>query len=293
MPYGKVLVVDDVLTNLDVAKGMMLAYGLVIDCASSGKEAIQMIRDKKVIYDAVFMDHMMPEMDGIEAVRIIRGEIDGEYARTLPVIALTANALIGNDKLFLQNGFQDFLTKPIDMNKLDIILNKWVRNREKEQSPEWAPLSEKMRAGESAGAPEEAAPAAAVQPPSAGQSAPVPGSPSIPGIDFAAGVKRMANREDAYVRVLTSFAANMPALLDKIRTMKVDAVTDYTITIHGIKGACYGICADETGKQAEALEMAAKSGDYETIFAQNDDFILRLEKLIGDIKSFIALRQGG
>ena len=291
MPYGKVLVVDDVLTNLDVAKGMMLVYRLSIDCASSGKEAIQMIRDKKVLYDAVFMDHMMPEMDGIEAVRIIRNEIDGEYARTVPVIALTANALIGNDKLFLQNGFQDFLTKPIDMNKLDFILNKWVRNREKEHSEEWAPVIERMREGEIAAVPKEAAPEpAAFQPSSAGQSASVSGAPSIPGIDFAAGVKRMANREDAYIRVLTSYAANMPALLDKIRAVTVDTMADYTVNIHGIKGSSYGICADEVGKEAEALEMAAKNGGYETIFAKNDDFILQVEKLIGDLKNFIASR---
>jgi hypothetical protein len=65
---------------------------------------------------------------------------------------------------------------------------------------------------------------------------------------------------------------------------------DYTVNIHGIKGSSYGICADEAGKQAEALEMAARNGDYETIFAKNDDFILQVEKLIGGIKAFIALR---
>jgi CheY-like chemotaxis protein len=97
MPYGKILVVDDVLTNLDVAKGMMAPYDMTIHCVTSGRQAIELVRDEELRYDAIFMDHMMPEMDGIEAVRIIREEIGSEYARTVPIIALTANALVGND----------------------------------------------------------------------------------------------------------------------------------------------------------------------------------------------------
>jgi PAS domain S-box-containing protein len=97
MPYGKILVVDDVLTNLDVAKGMMAPYDMTIHCVTSGRQAIELVRDEEVRYDAIFMDHMMPEMDGIEAVRIIRKEIGSEYAKTVPIIALTANALVGND----------------------------------------------------------------------------------------------------------------------------------------------------------------------------------------------------
>ena len=290
LPYGTVLVVDDVETNLDVAKGMMLPYGLTIDCAASGKEAIQMVRDQKTRYDAIFMDHMMPGMDGIEAVKIIREKIDGEYARTVPVIALTANALIGNDKMFLANGFQDFLTKPIDMTKLDAILNKWVRNREKEQLPEWAALIEKMKTGgeaENAAAEDAAAPAV----PQGGKdesAARDPAAAPIAGIDYAGGVKRMGNREAAYIRVLTSYSANMPTLLAKIRGFTGQNLADYIITVHGIKGSSYGICADEVGKQAEALEMAGKSGDIETILAMNDGFILQTEKLVADISRYVT-----
>ncbi|MDR2477672.1 MAG: response regulator [Treponema sp.] len=290
MPYGAVLVVDDVETNLDVAKGMMMPYGLTIDCVASGKEAIQLVRDQKTRYDAIFMDHMMPGMDGIEAVKIIREEIDDEYARTVPVIALTANALIGNDKMFLENGFQDFLTKPIDMTKLDAILNKWIRNREKEQQPKWAALIEKMKTGGEAEA--AAAPAvpqggtdksAAPQDGAAGSIAAV-----IAGIDYAGGVKRMGNREAAYIRVLTSYSANMPTLLAKIRGFTGQNLADYIITVHGIKGSSYGICAEAVGKQAEALEMAGKSGDIETILAMNDGFILQTEKLVADIRRYVT-----
>ncbi len=144
MPYGKVLIVDDVDINLEVARGIMEPYGMIIDCVQSGAEAARLIREQKTLYDAVFMDHMMPEMDGIEAVKLIRSE-PSDYARNVPVIALTANAIIGNEKMFLENGFQDYLSKPIDTAKLDVILNKWVRNLEKENSSEWKAEIERLQ----------------------------------------------------------------------------------------------------------------------------------------------------
>ncbi|MDR1744123.1 MAG: response regulator, partial [Planctomycetota bacterium] len=101
LSYARVLVVDDIATNLDVARGMLKPYGLKIDCATSGRRAIEAIRAEKPRYDAIFMDHMMPEMDGIEATRIIREEIGTEYARNIPIVALTANAIVGNEEMFL------------------------------------------------------------------------------------------------------------------------------------------------------------------------------------------------
>ena len=292
MPYGKVLVVDDVSTNLDVAKGMMLPYGLTIDCVTSGMESIKIIEEEKVRYDAVFMDHMMPGMDGIDTVKIIRNEIPGEYARKVPIIALTANAIIGNDKMFLANGFNDFLSKPIDLSKLDVVLQKWVRNREKEASAEWAPLIEKLLWDDSLDeedpAPEPENPQSIAIPPAGGSSTGgTPDASPIAGIDFAGGIKRLGNREAAYIRILSSYAAGMPALLDKIRNFTSSGLVDYEIIVHGIKGSSYGICANEMGKQAEALEMAAKKGDTETILSANAGFILQMEKLLEEISKYL------
>jgi signal transduction histidine kinase/CheY-like chemotaxis protein len=129
MPHCKVLIVDDVPTNLDVAKGLLRPYGLVIDTAAGGREAVEKIREEKTRYDVVFMDHMMPEMDGIEATRVIRSEIGTEYARTVPIIALTANALRGSEEMFLSNGFDAFISKPIDIMQLDVALQRWLGNR--------------------------------------------------------------------------------------------------------------------------------------------------------------------
>jgi signal transduction histidine kinase len=128
LSYIKVLVVDDMQTNLDVASGLLGKYKMQIDCALSGKEAIEKIKSEEPVYNAIFMDHMMPEMDGIETVKVIRG-LSSDYAKNIPIIALTANAIQGTEEMFYANGFQAFLTKPIDIMNLDAILQKWVRKK--------------------------------------------------------------------------------------------------------------------------------------------------------------------
>jgi len=123
MPYGSVLVVDDVESNIYVVKGMLMPYGLKIDTASSGFEAIKKIEEGNV-YDIVFMDHMMPKMDGIEATKNLRS-MGYHHA----IVALTANALIGRAEMFLKNGFDGFLSKPIDSRELNLTLNEFIRNK--------------------------------------------------------------------------------------------------------------------------------------------------------------------
>jgi signal transduction histidine kinase/CheY-like chemotaxis protein len=128
LPYARVLVVDDVPINLDVARGMLKPYEMQIDCVPGGREAIDLIREHKVHYNAIFMDHMMPGMDGIEATEIIRKEIGTEYAKNIPIIVLTANAITGNEEMFLELGFDDFLSKPIDILRLDAVIHRWVKD---------------------------------------------------------------------------------------------------------------------------------------------------------------------
>ena len=127
MPYAKVLVVDDIDINLEVASACLALYQISVDVVDNGADAVRMIENGEPKYDLVFMDHMMPGMDGIEAARAIR-ELGTQYAATLPIVALTANALVGNDKMFADNGFQDFLSKPIEAEKLDEVLHRWIRD---------------------------------------------------------------------------------------------------------------------------------------------------------------------
>ena len=131
LSYAKVLLVDDLSTNLDVAAGMLHKYKIQVDCVTSGQEAINRISAGDPVYNAVFMDHMMPGMDGIEATRIIRA-LNTNYAQNVPVIALTANAVAGNEQMFLKNGFNAFLPKPFNVKLLDSIIQRWVRNKSRE-----------------------------------------------------------------------------------------------------------------------------------------------------------------
>ena len=132
LPNACVLVVDDVATNLDVAKGLMKPYKMRVDCVTSGQEAIDSIKNRLIRYNAIFMDHMMPGMDGVEATRRIR-EIGTDYAKTIPIIALTANAIVGNEEMLLKKGFQAFISKPIEIERLDDVIRRWVRDDEQTQ----------------------------------------------------------------------------------------------------------------------------------------------------------------
>jgi len=135
----KVLIVDDISVNLIVAEGLMAAYMMQIDTCTNGKAAIEKIKNTK--YDIVFMDHMMPELDGIETTKIIR-RMPGEYFATLPIIALTANAISGMRNLFLQSGMNDLLTKPIELPKLNDILDRWLPSNKKSKYAIFKPLSD-------------------------------------------------------------------------------------------------------------------------------------------------------
>ena len=132
MPYGNVLIVDDVDINIFVAKGLITPYGIKIDTALSGAEAISKVR-AGLVYDIIFMDHMMPFMDGIECTKILR---DMDYKA--PIVALTANAVVGQADVFLANGFDDFISKPIDIHQLNFVLNRLVRDVHQKEAEELA-----------------------------------------------------------------------------------------------------------------------------------------------------------
>jgi PAS domain S-box-containing protein len=128
LSYAKVLVVDDFPANLEVAAGMLRKYKMQVDCVTSGQGSVDLIAAGVPVYDAIFMDHMMPGMDGIEAVQAIRA-LGTEYAKKVPIIALTANVVAGNEQMFLDNGFNAFLPKPFNVMLLDSVIKQWVRQK--------------------------------------------------------------------------------------------------------------------------------------------------------------------
>ncbi|MDR0984543.1 MAG: response regulator [Ruminococcus sp.] len=131
MPYGNVLIVDDIETNLFVARGLIEPYRIKVETLTSGQEAIDLIRSGRS-FDIIFMDHMMPGLDGIETTKIIRG-----LGYTKPIIALTANAIVGAKSLFLENEFNGYVSKPIDLRNLDKYLVKYITESHKDEAEEF------------------------------------------------------------------------------------------------------------------------------------------------------------
>jgi CheY-like chemotaxis protein len=145
-PEARVLIVDDILTNLKVAQGLLLPYHMQVDICDNGKGAVALVKANN--YDLIFMDHMMSGMDGIEATKEIRAFEESrqkEEARQteksvtlpsgIPIIALTANAIAGMREMFLSKGFNDYLAKPIEISRLNEIMGKWIP-KEKRRKPD-------------------------------------------------------------------------------------------------------------------------------------------------------------
>jgi signal transduction histidine kinase/CheY-like chemotaxis protein len=122
-PKARVLIVDDLQTNLMVMEGLLAPYGLTVDLCHSGAEAVERVKEGP--YDLVFMDHMMAGMDGLEAAKIIRG-LGGERFKAMPIVAMTANVSSGAQAMYQAEGMSDYLAKPIETPTLSSILLKWL-----------------------------------------------------------------------------------------------------------------------------------------------------------------------
>ncbi|GHV85208.1 hypothetical protein AGMMS50230_08160 [Spirochaetia bacterium] len=250
----------------------MRPYRMAVDAVISGQEAINIIAEEAVHYDAVFMDHMMPGMDGMEATKRIRN-LGTEYARTIPIIALTANALPENEELFLKNGFNAFMAKPIDVNILNQVLINWVRDEEKEKHLTAAVLEDEEH-------------------PQTG----ILTNFTIEGVDLAAGAAQFGG-EASYLEIVKVFVHDTPKLLKNIQTCldgfrimpaaaaaALEDLKNYTITVHGIKGSCYGICAAAVGDLAKELEVAAKAQDLGKVMNLNNRFVQTAGQLVEELK---------
>jgi signal transduction histidine kinase/CheY-like chemotaxis protein len=129
-PDARILVVDDNRTNLIVVKGLLSPYRMNITLCGSGREAVVLTRQNH--YDIIFMDHMMPGMDGVEATAAIRA-LEGEWFHDVPIIALTANAVAGMREEYLSKGFSDFVSKPIEIPKLEEVMDRWIPQEKRRQ----------------------------------------------------------------------------------------------------------------------------------------------------------------
>ena len=258
-PGVKVLVVDDNLINRKVARGFLKSYAFDLTEAESGPEAIELVRQNR--YDIIFMDHMMPVMDGIEAAEIIRRDC-GENGTAPAIIALTANAMSGMRERFLERGFQDFIAKPLDRRELGQLLARWV--------PE-----ERRQAGA-----EEAAPGAADL--SVFQ---------IKGIDMEAASRYYVGDAEGFAELLELYYMDGQRKTGLLRELADSDISHYQVEVHGLKSASANIGAMDVSNMARAQENAAAQGDTDFIARQFPALMENYEELLENIGLFLEKRR--
>jgi len=212
----------------------------------------------------------MPGMDGIEAADKIRA-LGTEYAKNIPIIALTANAIHGTEAMFYEHGFQAFITKPIDLTELDTVLRKWVRN----ESLEKAQDSSTLFSGESHSAASNA------------RTKYKDMVITIQGVDAVRGLSYYGGETEIYLSILRSFTVNAPKILDKLRIVSRETLSDYAISVHGLKGANANIGAETMRQAAANLEAKSRAEDLDGVLAENNQFIKDMETLVANIKTWL------
>jgi CheY-like chemotaxis protein len=259
-PSARLLVVDDIPTNLKVTEGLLAPYEASVDTCLTGQEAIDLV--KRNNYDIVFMDHMMPEMDGIEATEIIRAWEETEKRKMpLPIIALTANAVTGAREMFVEKGFNDFIAKPIDVSKLDEMVNRWIPKDKRTTG-----TTEKT------------------QKPQKQDNTVL----NIPGLDTAKGLVMTGGKEEGYRAVLATFQKDAHERMWLMQNaLDAGAVHDFVIHVHALKSASASIGGAEVSSRAAALEGAGKMGDMIFIKDNLPVFLEMLTELVKNIHKVV------
>lgn len=268
----KTLVVDDNKINRKVAIGFLKNYGFDLTEAASGPEAIAFVRETK--FDFIFMDHMMPEMDGIETVRIIRTEC-GENGRTPIIIALTANAMEGVKDKFLQNGFQDFVSKPLDRSTFHKLILKWIpRNGRKTQTD--GEYSDRKYCNRK-------------------NSNTAPGSDTgfyniqISGINIAALLDHYSGTVTEYTELLSLYCIDGKRKCRLLQELLDSAdFKTYQVEVHGLKSASANIGAMNLSAMAREHEEAAARGDTELIRKCFPELLAAYERQLVHIQDFLS-----
>lgn len=257
-PTARVMIVDDNKVNLIVASELMKKYGFEPVLVDNGMEAFNRIDEHLIDYDIIFMDHMMPFLDGVEATRKIR-ELDSQYAKDIPIVALTANAIKGVEKQFRLAGMNDYISKPIHMRQLNDILKKWI------------PLEKQIRVIDEKA---EMAKLGSEDPDTrisfGGESKDI--FDYLKGIDIEDGMRNCAGSKNVYIKVLQTFASSnlLPGLnkyFDK------EDIENYTVLAHSMKGACRNIGANAAADMAFELEKAGKRDDWDFIDRYHGKFV--------------------
>ena len=261
-PDAKILLVDDNMINLTVAEGLLEPLQMQVDRALSGREALEKIENKK--YDIIFMDHMMPEMDGVETTRIIR-RFHPEY-NEIPIIALTANAVSGAREMFLNEGMNDFVAKPIEYRVLESKVKLWL-------PPEKVRMVTPEEMAQLAGKKREVIKIGDLD------------------TDYA---RDMLGSDKLFWNILKEYYRTI-----EIKASKVEVFFDrmdwpnYTIEVHSIKSASRQIGAIELSDLAARLEQAGNARNEAIIRVDTPDMLIKYRSYAEVLAPYFEDSEGG
>ncbi len=260
-PKARVLVVDDTKTNLFVVVSLLKKTLMRMDTASSGKEAVEMAKD--TMYDVILMDQRMPEMEGSEAMHRIR-ETAGGASCNSPIICLTADAVIGAKERYLAEGFNDYMSKPVDGASLEKLMLKHL------------PADKVNKGGDGADS-------AKATDPAADESF---AALEKAGIDTKAGLHYSNDDHDLYRSILTEYAASHTERSSKLRAdYASESWDEYSIYAHSLKSSSRMIGASNLSEIAAGLEKAANMGDAAAVRANHDMMMTKYAAVSDAIKS--------
>ena len=262
-PDAKVLVVDDNRVNLELMNNYLKQYRIIPDLAESGAESVELAA--KNYYDIIFMDQMMPEMDGIEAMKRIRA-LGGRNGGDITIIALTANAIAGTRNMLLAEGFTDYASKPLPLKSLEYLLTKYLPKGTYTISAE---INETGRLAELAGG-----------------VLPQKRVLELPDyIDQKIGMTNAGDELDQYRNVVEIVYKYSEEKIAKIRELlAAEDYTAYTIEVHALKSNAATVGAMRLSEKARNLETAGKENDIETIKRDTEGFLAEYTTFAEDLK---------
>ena len=265
-PEAKILVVDDNQTNLKIASGFLKTYKISPDTALSGKECLEMV--DKTHYDIIFLDYMMPVLDGIDTLQLIRSKkTDDDYYGEVPIIALTADSVNGAEKKFMAVGFQGYISKPIDAEKLEDTLAIFL-------PPELVEINDSAFEEETAEEEPLSRP-----------------DISIDGVDIAEGIYNTGGNPDDYIEVIKIFHEFGAEKLSKIQKhFDEKNIGDYTTEVLSLKSSAANIGAMELSALAKELEFAGKDNKLDIIESKTGRLLEMFSKLLNDIGTVLEDR---
>ena len=276
-PEAQILVVDDNATNLKVFVSLLKCTKVNVDVADSGKVCLEMIRDKH--YDLIFMDHMMPEMDGIETLHRM-SQIPGNQCEYVPVVALTANAITGAKEMYLAEGFDAFLSKPINPEKLEQMILRLLPRELLKFDVEDESMEEFVEKEEQKNVQEERA------------------LPIVDGVDWSYARMHLPD-EELLMNTIVDFYKMLEAEADSLEGFykeskrNPDMLVQYRIKVHAMKSSANLIGATVLGGMAKMLENAARDADILLVDTLNDIFLKEWRSYKEKLKECVADRITG